>query len=220
MSTLRSIQSYTKTIKIDHPVDGLISPTLNSAQVSWICKWINNVSTADVVSRQLGSSTAQSIFTSFKAVDNPYQNILIRSNKMDRSRMSLFNIRKILESADVEFKIKNNTTLKLNNSSTITTEYDCNVKYDLVVLDQLGYSNEFIIPDEYNQIIIQSTATMKPNIFYKIITSPRLLGHDINISINPWNVIPRRKNWKVDMIRRIGQERFNIEYMCLFGDML
>ena len=217
MAMLTDIQSYINKIKIVN-VDGKFVPSLNSPQISWMLKWLNGISTVDVISRQIGSSTAQTIFASFKATTIGNQRILIRSHNMAASRMFLFNIRKVLESHGAEFKVKNNNQLKLINGTELTTLYDSEVKYDIVFLDQFGYSRNVLIPKHYSQIIIQSTATTDKNIFYDIVHNQFLLSRDILVSVNPWYVIPRSENWKENCIKSIGIERFNVEFMCLFDD--
>ena len=90
MYTLDDVQMYLKKIEISQPDGTYITPTLNSPQLGWICKWINGISTVDVTSRQIGSTIAQCIFVSFICVQESESNVVVRGHNMRTSRMILF----------------------------------------------------------------------------------------------------------------------------------
>lgn len=220
MNTLTDIQSYIKTIKIK-TFAGIITPTFNSPQLSWVCNWVNQLSTVDVTSRQIGGTVAQELYASYIATVESNSNILIRSHNMATSRYMMFAIRCILESNGTRFATKTNNTLELQNGSILTTQYDPDIYYRLVCLDQLGYTTNYIIPNVAKQVIIQSTATHLKTTFSQIVHSdaPKIGYCPIDVvSINPWYVLPRSHKWNEDMIKIVGLKQFQREFECKFGE--
>lgn len=230
----------TNYVKVTHPTKGAVPFEPYPYQIRMLEAFRDHRFNLVLAGRQLGKSTVIAMYMLHCALFDFDKNFLVASNKeknaieiMERIRFAYEELPFWLKPGVVQYNTK---TIKFDNGCKIDSQATSPTtgrggSFAKILIDELAFVPKKIQEEMWTSItptistggslIVSSTPNGDSDLFASLYRKAKSGDDGFNLIQVEWNEHPDRDNkYKVEMIQKIGEQKWFQEYECIDGEQV